>query len=293
MIEIIQRRTVPGFANNETFLNYYQYTETGVDLVLTECGYENCDPGHYWAGCKGFHVIHVVLRGRGVIQIGDAVHQVQAGEIFYIPQDRDVEYRADDDDPWEYRWVGFVGTRATATLNETVLPMAICTPVSHVESFGERLEKIYASASMGNEQGDLTALGHMYFFLAELLAECGAQGRANDVSAEYVRKATDYIREHYAGDVSVETICQSMNISRSYLYKLFKRYYGESPSGYITRFRLEKARELLSTQRYVVNEVAEMVGFSDHPYFTKRFRMAYGMSPREYGKRMYKERERE
>lgn len=292
MIEIIQRRTEPGFDNNDTFLNYYQYTETGVDLVLTECGYENCDPGHYWAGCKGFHVIHVVLRGRGVIKIGDAVHQVRAGELFYIPQDRDVVYRADEEEPWEYRWVGFVGTKATATLNETVLPTAICTAVTHVEKFSERMSRIYECASRGDEQGDLLALGHMYFFLAELLEECGAQGKENNVAALYVRQATEYIREHYASMVSVDAICQRLNISRSYLYKLFKRYYGESPSSYITRFRLEKARELLNMQRYVVNEVSEMVGFSDPSYFTKRFRMVYGVTPREYGKRMHKEKQR-
>lgn len=290
MIEIVQKRHEPGFDNNDTFLNYFQYSETGVDLVLTECGYERCDPRHYWAGRKGFHVIHVVISGRGTLKIGDAVYHAQAGDIFYIPPDREIIYRADDTDPWEYRWVGFVGTKAMVTLNETVLPRMICTPLSQPEVLTERMSQIYECASQGNDRGDLLALGHMYFFLAGLLSECGMQGRDGDVAADYVHRATEYIREHYAESISVDSICQWLSISRSYLYKLFRRYYGVSPSNYLIHFRLEKARELLNAQQYPVNEVAERVGFSDHPYFTKRFRMVYDMTPREYARRLHKEK---
>lgn len=290
MIEIIQRRHDPGFDNNDTFLNYYHYSETGVDLVLTECGYEKCDPRHYWEGRKGFHVIHVVLSGCGTLRFGDEVYPARSGDIFYINPDRDVIYRADEEDPWEYRWVGFVGTKAVAALNETVLPQKVVTTLSKVEVLAERMRQIYECASQGSERGDLMALGHMYFFLSELLEQCGTQGRDGDAAVEYVHRATDYIREHYAERMSVDDVCQFLSISRSYLYKLFKRYYGMSPSNYLIRFRLEKARELLNAQQYPVNEVAERVGFSDHPYFTKRFRMVYDMTPREYARRLHKEK---
>lgn len=290
MIEIIQKRHEPGFDNNDTFLNYYQYSETGVDLVLTECGYEKCDPRHYWEGRKGFHVIHVVHSGRGTVKMGDQTCQVHAGGVFYIPPDQEVIYRADDADPWEYRWVGFVGTKAMVTLNETILPRKMCVQLQDTEALEKRMALIYDSACQGTERGDLMALGHMYFFLAELLQECGAQGREGDVAVEYVHRATDFIREHYAERISVDDICQRLSISRSYLYKLFKRYYGVSPSNYLIHFRLEKARELLNAQQYPVNEVAEQVGFSDHPYFTKRFRMVYDMTPSEYAKRSRKEK---
>lgn len=290
MIEIIQRRNEPGFDNNDTFQNYYQYAETGIDLVLTECGYEKCDPRHYWEGRKGFHVIHVVISGRGTLNMGSASYEIGPGDLFYIPPDRDVTYRADDTDPWEYRWVGFVGTKAMVTLNETVLPQKIFAPVQDMNALAERMQQIYECACQGNDRGDLMALGHMYFFLAELLRECGAQGVNGDAAVDYVHRATDYIREHYAECISVDSICQWLNISRSYLYKLFRRYYGVSPSSYLIHYRLEKARELLNAQQYPVNEVAERVGFSDHPYFTKRFRMVYDMTPREYARRLRKEK---
>ncbi len=289
MIQIVQIRPEPGSENNASFLNYFQYSEMGVDLVLTECGYEKCDPRHYWAGRKGFHMIHAVLSGRGTLKVGETVHHIVAGDVFYIPPDKDVDYRADEKDPWEYRWVGFVGTKATVTLNETVLPQKICIQVTDMDALISRMKQIYDCACLRNDRGDLMALGHMYFFLGELLSQCGAQSSNGDAAVEFVHRATDYIREHYAESISIDDICQHLSISRSYLYKLFRRYYGVSPSNYLIRFRLEKARELLGTQQYPVNEVAEMVGFSDHPYFTKRFRMVYDMTPREYARRLHKE----
>lgn len=290
MIEIVQKRHEPGFDNNDTFLNFYQYSETGVDLVLTECGYEKCDPRHYWEGRKGFHVIHVVLSGRGSMKLGDEVYHAHGGDIFYIPPDKEIIYRADDAEPWEYRWVGFVGTKAMVALNETVLPRTITMSLEDVDALSNRMQQIYDCACQGTDRGDLLALGHMYFFLAELLEQCGSQGRDGDMAADYVHRATDFIREHYVERITVDDVCQVLSISRSYLYKLFKRYYGMSPSNYLIRFRLEKARELLNAQQYPVNEVAERVGFSDHPYFTKRFRMVYDMTPREYARRLHKEK---
>ena len=188
MIEIVQKRSVPGYDNNESFQNYYQYSETGVDLVLTECGYEKCDPLHYWEGRKGFHMIHVVISGRGELIIGNQCYRVQAGDAFYIHPRRDIIYRADENDPWEYRWVGFVGTKATVTLNETVLPHVICTSLKKPDVLVDRMRQIYECASQENDRGQLMALGHMYFFLTELLTECGIQRGNGDAAAEYVKR---------------------------------------------------------------------------------------------------------
>jgi len=235
-------------------------------------------------------VIHVVLSGHGTLKMGGQVYRAQGGDVFYIPPDQEIIYRADDTDPWEYRWVGFVGIKAVITLNETLLPQRIAMPLEDVQSLASYMQQIYDCACLGNERGDLLALGYMYFFLAALLEQCGSQGRNGNVAAEYVHRATEFIREHYAEHISVDDVCRMLNISRSYLYKLFKRYYGMSPSDYMIRFRLGKARELLDARRFSVNEVAEKVGFTDHPYFTKRFRMMFDVTPREYAKRLHKEK---
>ena len=291
MIEVTHRHRGPGYENNASFLNYSQQSETGIDLVLAECGYERCDPNHYWEGYKNFHVIHVVLSGCGTLTFAGKVYCLHPGEIFYIPPDKEVSYQADENEPWEYRWVGLVGTKAVSTLNQTTLPKTVCAAAGHADQMADRMKKIYECAIDGSAQSALLALGHAYFFLAELLDEFGKQKKEENRSEEYVQRATEYIQKNYTSDISVEGICRQLHISRSYLYKLFQHCFGQSPSNYVIRLRLEKAKELLSTQQYAVNEVAEHVGFSDHAYFTKRFRMAYGMTPREYVKNPQEEKE--
>lgn len=289
MIQIVQSRVGAGFENNETFLNYYQYTEQGVDLALLECGYEKCDPNHYWMGRKGFHIIHIILSGKGTLEIGGRRYKLQAGEGFYIGPDQQAKYTADEEDPWEYRWVGFLGTRAVIAMNLTDIPSLIVFRMSDVEKVDEQLKEIYEAASMRTEQGEMRAIGTLHYFLADLVDEHREEDRQPSVCSELVTLATALVRENYSHSFCVEDICKGVNVSRSYLYKLFMRYYRMSPSDYLLKYRLEKAREILASQNCPINVVAEMVGFSSHAYFTKRFRMAYNITPKAYVRSLRKE----
>ncbi len=289
MIKIVQRRTLPGFTNNDTFCNYYTYYENGLDLALLECGYEKCDPNHYWAGKKGFHIIHFIISGKGTLSIEGQQYTLKAGEGFYISPDQEVLYTADADDPWEYRWLGFTGTRAVIVLNATHLVRSQTFQLKDISVYIERLKQIYAYATLKTERGECMALGQLYFFLAELLEGFEEKDRRSDASAQYVNMAITMIAEKYQQEFGVSDICKQLNITRSYLYKLFMRYYSVSPSDYLLKFRLEKARELLAGNLYPVNNVAEQTGFCSHAYFTKRFREAYGTTPREYAQSLRKE----
>lgn len=216
MFEMKPCKDEPGFENSENFQHYFQYAESGVDLMLVQCGYEHCEANHYWAGSAEFHRFHVVISGCGTLEIGDKVHHIRAGDAFFIPMDMEVRYRADGVNPWEYRWVSVVGTKMSCILTKMEISRRFCVTLKQADILIDRAKKIYDCACEGSAQGDLMALGHVYFFLAELMEQYGSQVSVEDTSVNYVHRATDYIREHYAGDTSVDSICQWLNISRSY-----------------------------------------------------------------------------
>ncbi len=58
-----------------------------------------------------------------------------------------------------------------------------------------------------------------------------------------------------------------------------------SPVKYITQLRVEKAKELLITNRYKVSEIAEMCGFENVYYFSNVFKKQVGVSPKTYKNR--------
>lgn len=85
-------------------------------------------------------------------------------------------------------------------------------------------------------------------------------------------------------DLNVDEICKNIGISRSQLYRKIKSFTGLSIAEVIKEMRLKKAKILLVENKFNVNEVAYMVGFSDADYFRKCFKAEFGLSPSEFAK---------
>lgn len=99
-----------------------------------------------------------------------------------------------------------------------------------------------------------------------------------------VRKTVNYIKEYYKDKVSLEEIAGRMNITPEYLSRLFTKEIGKNFSDYLKEYRIDKAKKLLSSNRMMIYQVAEKIGYSDPKYFCKVFKEATGMSPKEYMK---------
>lgn len=93
-------------------------------------------------------------------------------------------------------------------------------------------------------------------------------------------KAREFIENNYSDpNLSVEGVARNLYINPSYLRAVFKKEYGHSVLSYIIEKRMEKARELILTNRFKLTTVSQMVGFSDAAYFSKCFKKYYGLSP--------------
>ena len=80
-----------------------------------------------------------------------------------------------------------------------------------------------------------------------------------------------------------KVLADSLNMSLPTLYRKIKQYSDLSILELTRNIRLKKAAELLASQQYSVQEVAEMVGFNDTATFRKRFTEQYGVTPSQYG----------
>ena len=80
-----------------------------------------------------------------------------------------------------------------------------------------------------------------------------------------------------------KVLADSFNMSLPTLYRKIKQYSDLSILELTRNIRLKKAAELLASQQYSVQEVAEMVGFNDTATFRKRFTEQYGVTPSQYG----------
>lgn len=88
------------------------------------------------------------------------------------------------------------------------------------------------------------------------------------------------MRTHLDQDISLEVLAQTVNVSPSHLRRLFKQATGMAPHQYLIHLRVNRAKELLLTRGFSVNEVAAEVGFADQSHLHRHFKRIFGVTPK-------------
>lgn len=101
-----------------------------------------------------------------------------------------------------------------------------------------------------------------------------------------LNKIKQYIDENYKSDISLTDISNSLHVDYYYLSHYFKDQTNENLSVYINKVRVEKSKRYLADNNIPISKVSDLVGFSEHNYFSKIFKKYTGFTPSEYKKRM-------
>ena len=100
---------------------------------------------------------------------------------------------------------------------------------------------------------------------------------------EFMRKIHEIIEKNLnANDFNIDTIADTLGLSRSSFFKKLKSLTGFAPVDLVREVRLNKAARLIETTDNSITEIAYSVGFRDAGYFSKCFRKKYGKTPKEY-----------
>lgn len=98
-------------------------------------------------------------------------------------------------------------------------------------------------------------------------------------------KLDAYLSSHFTEPITVDTLCRTLDIGRSRLYKLSNQLYGCGISQYIRQLRIEKAKQLLrEVPDMRIVDVASECGFGDYNYFIAVFSRMVGEPPYSYKK---------
>ena len=102
-----------------------------------------------------------------------------------------------------------------------------------------------------------------------------------------VAKTIAYIEENYMHRLTLASISANVNLSSSYLCRVFKSEVGTSITSYLNNLRIRKAATLIKEQDFSLKEISAMVGIDDQLYFSRLFKKCMGISPSEYGKKFH------
>lgn len=99
--------------------------------------------------------------------------------------------------------------------------------------------------------------------------------------------ALKYIEENYREEMFLEKMASISNVSPYYFSKLFKKEMGMNFTTYVTKYKVEKAKEMLKNTDIPIVNIAAELGYYECGYFTKIFKKIEGVTPTKYRNKNY------
>jgi AraC-like DNA-binding protein len=154
-------------------------------------------------------------------------------------------------------------------MNNISKPSPLC-PVCRLSL---RLPVTTAPAEVAPRSGTYEALKEL---------EARRKSYAERVAIRRIAISLVYMLEHVDRPLRVAELSRISDISKSHFFALFKRATGETPINFLIRARMHRASIMLCGTSMAVKEVAASLGYSDEFYFSRMFKLFYGLSPSHY-----------
>lgn len=268
------------------------HDKTFVDCSMFQFGWQRCEPLHsFGPATRNHYLFHYIINGQGTFIAADSkgfdyTYHLRAGQGFLISPKQRTHYFADEHNPWEYTWLEFDGLKAQEFLTLAGLSTDDPVYISNVPNIQRLVRDELLYIAQHGDESALNLIGHMYLFLDALQKSSNrrkttVEGKLRDF---YVREAINFIENNYFNEISVEDIARFCNLNRSYFGKLFREVAGTTPQEFLIRYRMTKACEFLETSSYSVGEISQMVGYPSQLHFSRAFKKAIGVAPREWRK---------
>ncbi|WP_078549529.1 helix-turn-helix domain-containing protein [Litchfieldia alkalitelluris] len=101
-----------------------------------------------------------------------------------------------------------------------------------------------------------------------------------------VKKAIEYIHNNKFQFLYSKDVSNAINVNRSYLSKKFKMETGKTITDYIHKVKLEYGIQMMESNFYKFNEIAELLGYRNYAYFSKVFKKFYKVTPNNFLKNL-------
>jgi two-component system response regulator YesN len=108
------------------------------------------------------------------------------------------------------------------------------------------------------------------------------QGLAGASAQQVFEMIRNYLQNHYASKIDLQSLSEAFGYSPAYLTKLFRKYVDTTPLRFLTDIRIHAAAQLLRATDLPVAEVGEQVGYPDPFYFSRVFKRYKGVNPQAY-----------
>lgn len=142
--------------------------------------------------------------------------------------------------------------------------------------------RLFKTIDLANSFHDLEEI---LFNILEKIAD-SINLQAKQKNSIMINQIKRYVDTYYSNDISLTHIADELHINYYYMSSYFKTHTNENLSTYINKVRIEKAKVLLNDKTIPISQVSEMVGFSEHNYFSKVFKKYTKLTPTIYRRKV-------
>ena len=251
-------------------------------LAVTNCGIQPLKDVTYRVlrkkGRQDFHIVYVESGDCTVYYEGE-YRVLHRGEyVIYLPGQMQ-EYALPPDPPTVTCFVHFHGTAAANALSDSSL-----TGGFGVTQNKDKAEQLFRKLAHANHPASgMSETRKNGLLLAILSALSPAEG--NTDFPEGIRSAVHFLHQNYTKPADIAALARISNLSPSRFHAVFKSNIGVSPHQYLLHLRIERAKEMLVSDKNSVTDVANAVGFEDAFYFSRLFKKHTGMTPLAFRKK--------
>ena len=237
-------------------------------------------------------VLALALR-RGSIDVGVRRSEMQrftydAGGLRLLPRHQDRWVRLDD---LEVLSIGISDTALTAACERADGEVELRSADHVVDTrIGGLAAAVNAERVAGFPNGRLfldsieqaLAVALVHGYAARDSVDRAAPTYRGGLGAARLRRVAEFIQAGLERDLTLVDLARSVELSTAHFAVMFRQSTGETPHQFVLRCRMERAKEMLRTEKARIMDVAVACGFKTQQHFARVFRQMCGATPRDY-----------
>lgn len=233
-----------------------------------------------------FHQLSYCVSGTGYLEYEGKKYKITKDMVFFYSSNIVMTYYPESEqEDWVLMWITFQGNQV-----ESLLEYIHLNTMEIIENPTANCKTLFKYCYNALNSGNYLECS---LILQQILYEIYlSNNKKNEQSTEkYLNTLLPiihYINIHYSEDLSLSNLSGLIGVSDSYLCRIFKKTFHQSPIDYLNTFRISQAKhKLINSPELSVEEIAHSVGYKESGYFCKAFKNAEKLTPGEYRKKYF------
>ena len=221
--------------------------------------------------------LQYVISGSGVIICNNNIYTVKGGDTFLLCEGSDQIYYSNPDNHFERIWINFKGELSKSIIDLYHLTNSMVFRNTDTLNLLNEIHNKCKSVSDPEEYKNETS--RLFLKTIQFLSNKKAEAPNVTDPAEKIRP---YIDRHITENLKISEIAKKFGFTPEHIIRIFKRTYGITPHKYILQSKIRIAMIMLESTDNSVEEISQMLSFSDPHHFSYAFNSYVGYRPSHY-----------